>query len=1142
MTQNFETLQQRLFCLKDNFSGLGARLEQAGKALQECGAPLDENIVAEISACRCDFIELRAQIVEHAQGLSSAALPTTPEPFSLKDLEILLAAAADAKRKMEAAATIHQNALKILDRVQAIVHVNYLDFPPLQEQQAKALALRGAIADAPAGDLNSACKSLVEGTHPFNALLTLVEHHQWLDEKLDSEGLDALQEAVESLPSGKTLFRAAWKGKLVIPAESTATTPLPTAVEPTLMAPSATEFHELENSQFFPARLKTLVTQLDDEKSALQTIRAQSEPGAEIFRLWLSAKKSQAFNNESEAQRILTFLGFNPLHLAITKVAGRTWLNVIAEPIKDRNLCPVPTYGAGAKGHYRFLCVWDMPIAEALLSHISEASNGPPVIVFYFGVLPEKERRHLAQLCRERRRTFIVIDDALLFYLCGEAGPLLPILFKCALPFTFLEPYITAAGLLPPEMFYGRHDEREAIIDPQGACFIYGGRRLGKTALLRHVEQVFHAPREGRIALWLDLKIEGIGQDRAIDAIWELLAAEMNKLKVIDLSPYRGVDRILKGIWDWLAKDAQRRILLLLDEADQFLEADGKDKFVRSGRLKSLMDRSDRRFKVVFAGSHNVLRTATQSNHPLAQHGKPICIGPLSANGEAQEARDLIELPLQSLGYCFESPDLAMRMLSQTDYHPSLIQLYCQQLLEHVAKIEAAAGPPFVITARHVDEVYRSEPFTTDMRRGFNLTLQLDQRYEVIAYAMALACRRGQNGLPEGFDLSWIREKVLTWWPGGFRESATDESIRALLDEMVGLGVLWPIKADRYTLRSANLVSLLGAAEQIEKELQENREAPAEYEPATFRSAYHIAGEIGVSQRSPLTAQQEAELRDRQNGVTIILGCNAAGLSALGKFVESAFGKDFVTLLGDIPTDDGFKQNLSDLCSREQHGRNLVLVMPTCFWDAQWVEEAIRKIQELKSPTSFWRIVFLANPHAAWQLVGDDPARLATLVSQGVTHHSLKPWHDAALRQWLLDCSLLIEPKVRDRITAVTGNWPMLLQDFYKRAGIDQQRWLRYLQEWNDSWLDQNSANTIAKELIAPLGLDCEMPTKTLHDLAIAEQASAEELVGVMDKAAPEMVTRSLRWAELLSLVTPTGNNRWRVNSLVKRVLESFGS
>ena len=42
------------------------------------------------------------------------------------------------------------------------------------------------------------------------------------------------------------------------------------------------------------------------------------------------------------------------------------------------------------------------------------------MIVLYLGRMTVQRRRDLARLCWERRRTFIVIDEALILYLCGE--------------------------------------------------------------------------------------------------------------------------------------------------------------------------------------------------------------------------------------------------------------------------------------------------------------------------------------------------------------------------------------------------------------------------------------------------------------------------------------------------------------------------------------------------------------------------------------------------------------------------------------------------------------------------------------------------------------------------------------------------
>jgi len=725
-------------------------------------------------------------------------------------------------------------------------------------------------------------------------------------------------------------------------------------------------------------------------------------------------------------------------------------------------------------------------------------------------------------------------------YLCGERGSRLPVLFECTLPFTFLEPYTTTAGLVPPEMFYGRMRERDSIVDPMGSCFIYGGRQLGKTALLRDVERTFHAPQEGRIARWLDLKVEGIGYDRPIEEIWHLLNKELKKAEVLpaNLPDHTGVDRLLEHIQTWLGENEHSRILLLLDEADRFLESDGQEEFVRCARIKGLMDRTQRRFKVVFAGLHNVQRTAGQENHPLAHYGEPICIGPLLDHGEWREARALIERPCTSIGYRFASSDLVTRLLSQTNYYPNLIQLYCNHLLRHVnhphqAVFDLKTSPPYVITSRHVEEAYHSQDLRKAIRDRFMWTLQLDQRYEVIAYSIAYgSILDRERGMVNGFPVSWIRAEAFTWWAEGFRSDTSEEYFRVLLDEMVGLGILRMVDGDRYALRSSNVISLMGTEEEIQAQLLSSREAPTEYEPATFRAAFGKANPDAVSRRSPLTALQESELRSRtRNGVSIIFGCSAAGLEELPDFLISTFGHEFFIHIDSAFDRVGFAKHLNDLGEREKDGTTLMLISPTCPWSELWVDDALQKLRGLRSKTSFVHIAFVADPEAAWRSAGQHSPG-GELSIQTI---SLKPWHDAALRQWLDDCGLPSDKSSRERITHITGNWPILLRRFYQRSNADPHRWKHYLEELDTTLHDPK----VADELVRSLGLTVHEPRKVLRDLAALGEASAEDLAGVIEDVPGDIVQQSLRWADLLSLVIPAGHSSWRIDPWVGRLLEA---
>ena len=126
----------------------------------------------------------------------------------------------------------------------------------------------------------------------------------------------------------------------------------------------------------------------------------------------------------------------------------------------------------------------------------------------------------------------------------------------------------------------------------------------------------------------------------------------------------------------------ERRVLMLFDEADNFLDADAKDQFQVVERLRTLMLDTERRFKVIFAGLHNVQRFQGIPNQPLAQFGTPLLVGPL----EPSAAQQLVCEPLEVLGYRFDDDDAGtvLRILSYTNYHPGLIQLFCHELLKRL--------------------------------------------------------------------------------------------------------------------------------------------------------------------------------------------------------------------------------------------------------------------------------------------------------------------------------------------------------------------------------------------------------------------------------------------------------------------------
>ena len=877
---------------------------------------------------------------------------------------------------------------------------------------------------------------------------------------------------------------------------------------------------------------------------------AQRYQASDMLSRWFDMKGRREVDR-SRLEGLLTGLGLTVRSLSLSeKVTGREVWTLEAAPVEDRHVCPVPMFGSAAAGRYRVICVWGRPTEDELLQWVGDPSMSRPTLLLYFGRMTERKWRDLARMSKLKRRAFLFLDETLLVYLGGATGSRLRTWFDVALPFSYSYPYDPTAGLVPPEMFYGRSAELEAVRGPNGQCFIYGGRQLGKTALLKRAEQSFHNPARGLYARWVDLRAEGIGSSLTSSEIWLTLHQRFREMGIIDAKvpaptpgKKQGVDRVIKGVRDFLEANPDRRVLLLLDEADRFFEQDGRRDFEETRRLKQLMDETLRRFKVVFAGLHNVLRMTgwanhEWANHPLAHFGEPIEVGPLREGAEVAEAIDLIRKPMEAAGFRFESKGLVIRILAQTNYYPSLIQLYCSHLLRHmIGKVTPARasvstpGPRYVVTGKDIELVYSSDALREEIRAKFRLTLQLDPRYEVLAYAMALALLRSEYSQVDGMPWQAIRQEcALRWWAEGFNETS-EADFRLLLDEMRGLGVLSRPSEGRYGLRSANVLLLLGTRDEIETVLDKDREPAVEFESTSFRPPMRAAS--SGSARSIFTYQQLNQLLQKDNFITIVTGNEAAGIDKVADHLHDYLGSGELPLvIGDCSDRPTFSTRLQGLLADRVKDQVSVFVVPESMpWTDLWLKEARTRLGGLRAANRFASVVFVAEPATLWRLLRDGEGA----VGNDFPWMSLLHWNEGFLRHWLDDSDLNLEPDERRRLASATGLWPALVA---MRAGDNPG--LRVLRERIEASAEWPADLAEAKVWRKKLGLDVAEPAKVFAELArYGEPLTAEELAELHEADVPH-VLRCMRWAELLGLVRRDGAGYWSADLTASRVVRGL--
>jgi len=873
----------------------------------------------------------------------------------------------------------------------------------------------------------------------------------------------------------------------------------------------------------------------------------QMEPGArrrgrELLLRWMelrAASSGTATNRDLIVERLvelLKSLGFADAqakpHGEVRSVPGLTALEVITSELTDREVCPVPFFGSQARGLYQIHSVARNVSPDELLRLVPPSAK--PTIVLLGQRYSVAHRKMLARICRERSRSLLLVDEIVVLFLALEQFDRLPMLFGCTLPFSVEQPYITSAGLVPREMFFGRESERLQLLSPTGTNLVYGGRQLGKTALLRDVERRHHDKERGQLVIWCDLKQAGVYGDRESAAIWPVIVDLLARHDVVSRNVGRP-QRVIEDVRRWLDQRPGRSIVLLLDEADDFIEADrrppkGTNPYEAIQLLKRLMDETEKRFKFVLAGLHDVQRAARDPNTPLAHLGSPIVVGPLIENGEALEARALIERPLRALGYEFENRDLPTRILSHTNYYPSLIQLFCSQLINHMNRSELD-GPPTLITNRHIDAAYNDRKLREAIRERFVWTLQLDLRYKLIAYLIARESLENRDRRESGFSVDEIRRRALDSWPAGFEDDA-HEAFSTLLQEMIGLGVLRRTVDARFALRSANVLNLLGNSEEIVQEiLSTASQKPINREDYQQHHRRPSGDDLPETTRSPLSRLQEALIFPRERGVSLVFGAKAAALELLPHFLPAGWRSAIVADANDLSAFD-------EALRKEKSGGDDVplvqFVTAGVPWTEAWVQRAEAFLRQGRKDRGdrIRRVIFLGDPSAAWRC--RDQRTGALRAGEAVV---LRPWSGEAARDWLHD-SLVLPPNEDDLawLKDQTGLWPAMVHDLGQELQRESSR------ARPGRLVDL--VGTAAERFRASAALPAlfEFPPETIEPLRwLLEHAgtgSFEEVYRVLNEGPiPEDLLRStLAWAITLHFATEDAKG-WTFDPIVTRAL-----
>ena len=505
-----------------------------------------------------------------------------------------------------------------------------------------------------------------------------------------------------------------------------------------------------------------------------------------------------------------------------------------ADPQIVNSIKGAPQFGSLAHGTYHIFCLWedarpDRIYGNRTIRNLAQGGQGA-VIVFYLNALSGTERQDLRRESWIEDLTAAVLDETLLAFLTQSEGDRFRKFLEVSLPFTATNPYNpeTAGwgGRVAREMFYGRQQlARDISAMRSGTSLIFGGRQLGKTALLRRVEETFSNPDLRHFAWFIDLKdreyiqVDTPAQAKDPRDIFEILHEEFQQNGIIgEPVATGGWEGIRQDILHAFDEDPNLQVLAMFDESDAFLQSDWTAGSAVVESLRSLMDSTGNRFKVVFAGLHNVQRFAHRPNNPFPNMGynpnspRRGGIGPLAD----PEARSLVEEPFNLLGFRFH-PLVVDKILSYTNRHPSLIQFFCHELIQSYRRDNTDRNPPFEIGIEDVDRVYRSQGIQEGIKRRFEETFKLDPRYHVISLTMILY--QDKDRPPQKWFLDELRSHCESCCPLTFDpENMNELELMSLLNELIGLGVLAQ-DGEAYRIRSSLIAQMFGSENEIGRAL-----------------------------------------------------------------------------------------------------------------------------------------------------------------------------------------------------------------------------------------------------------------------------------------------------------------------------------
>lgn len=279
----------------------------------------------------------------------------------------------------------------------------------------------------------------------------------------------------------------------------------------------------------------------------------------------------------------------------------------------------------------------------------------------------------------------------------------------------------------PDDMFFGRELELRAITDHAGieSSAIIGGRRIGKTSILKRLQRV-RLPAAGYRALYHDC----IYTPTEREFVQGILGDRLWFPRPLRSTPGSLTEAIRKLPTD-------RPLIILLDEVDKLIGPDREAGYPIFRAFRALANSGCCQF--VLSGERTLRGELKEPNSPLYNFATELLVGRL----DMRSTEELVTKPMRALEIqLVDEAFIVERIWSFTSGHPGVVQRLCQSLMNRLSErddhcltiddVEAIVSDPNFLRWSFLGTYWER---ATALERLCSLLLASDDRIRTLATA-----------------------------------------------------------------------------------------------------------------------------------------------------------------------------------------------------------------------------------------------------------------------------------------------------------------------------------------------------------------------------------------------------------------------